>query len=162
MPSHVLHVISGVADGVGSWVDHGVDPSDFSFCLMDNCRQSALGGVALPLSILKEGYSALQAVRPQIIGNRMHLQRPTAKLVMSYRCFLGSSTACLAVIQGRMLKTANLGDSGFVVIRQSSVVHASSPQQHFTNCPFQLSILQKTEEQERFKHDRSNNAISKL
>jgi len=39
-----------------------------------------------------------------------------------------------------MLHSANLGDSGFLVIRQGSVVHQSSEMQHYFNTPYQLAI----------------------
>jgi protein phosphatase PTC7 len=110
----------GVADGVTEWVNHGINPAIFSVSLMENCRRSALRGVSSPLSILQDGYTTVQAVHPRIIG---------------------SSTACLAVIQNTTLTTANLGDSGFLVIRGSTVAHKSSSQLHFPQCPYQLSIL---------------------
>ncbi|KAK4294715.1 hypothetical protein Pmani_032680 [Petrolisthes manimaculis] len=55
---------------------------------------------------------------------------------------LGSSTACVVVLQGDMghLYSANIGDSGFVVVRNGSVVHRSQEQQHYFNTPFQLSL----------------------
>ena len=37
--------------------------------------------------------------------------------------------------------SANLGDSGFVVVRNNEIVHRSIEQQHYFNCPFQLAIL---------------------
>ncbi|CAJ0923794.1 unnamed protein product [Ranitomeya imitator] len=54
----------------------------------------------------------------------------------------GSSTACLVVLDRRShrLHTANLGDSGFLVVRAGEVVHRSDEQQHYFNTPFQLSI----------------------
>ncbi|KAI4798550.1 hypothetical protein KUCAC02_021981 [Chaenocephalus aceratus] len=53
-----------------------------------------------------------------------------------------SSTACLVVLDRRShrLHTANLGDSGFLVVRGGEVVHRSDEQQHYFNTPFQLSI----------------------
>ena len=39
-----------------------------------------------------------------------------------------------------ILHTANLGDSGFVVIRKNIIVHRSQEQQHYFNSPFQLAI----------------------
>lgn len=39
-----------------------------------------------------------------------------------------------------ILHTANLGDSGFVVIRKNAIVHRSQEQQHYFNSPFQLAI----------------------
>lgn len=54
----------------------------------------------------------------------------------------GSSTACIVVLdrQSHQLHTANLGDSGFLVVRGGEVVHRSDEQQHYFNTPFQLSI----------------------
>lgn len=58
-------------------------------------------------------------------------------------CLLtGSSTACIVVLDrtSHRLHTANLGDSGFLVVRGGEVVHRSDEQQHYFNTPFQLSI----------------------
>ena len=54
----------------------------------------------------------------------------------------GSSTACIVVLdrQSHQLHTANLGDSGFLLVRGGEVVHRSDEQQHYFNTPFQLSI----------------------
>ncbi len=56
-------------------------------------------------------------------------------------CF-GSSTACVVALhkEKSILHTANLGDSGFVVIRKNTIVHRSQEQQHYFNSPFQLAI----------------------
>lgn len=42
--------------------------------------------------------------------------------------------------ENRTLHSANLGDSGFIVIREGTVVHESSEQQHYFNTPYQLAI----------------------
>ena len=36
--------------------------------------------------------------------------------------------------------TANLGDSGFRVVRAGKIVHRSQEQQHYFNTPFQLAV----------------------
>lgn len=36
--------------------------------------------------------------------------------------------------------TANIGDSGFIVVREGTIVHRSEEQQHYFNTPFQLSL----------------------
>lgn len=62
---------------------------------------------------------------------------------ISPSCLLtGSSTACIVVLDrtSHRLHTANLGDSGFLVVRGGEVVHRSDEQQHYFNTPFQLSI----------------------
>lgn len=38
------------------------------------------------------------------------------------------------------LHAANLGDSGFMVVRKGEIIHRSNEQQHFFNSPYQLSI----------------------
>ena len=55
---------------------------------------------------------------------------------------IGSSTACVIVFhrESHSLHTANLGDSGFVIIRNNKIVHRSQEQQHYFNSPFQLAI----------------------
>jgi protein phosphatase PTC7 len=46
--------------------------------------------------------------------------------------------------EDRTLYSANIGDSGFRVIRGGQVVHRSQEQQHYFNTPFQLSIAPST------------------
>jgi len=55
----------------------------------------------------------------------------------------GSSTACLITMNASsgVLRSANLGDSGFLIIRSSTILHKQQPQTHFFNCPKQLTKL---------------------
>ena len=59
----------------------------------------------------------------------------------------GSSTACIAVIQNKILKVANLGDSTWILVRysfsenKSKVLLKTEEQQHNFNAPYQLSNL---------------------
>jgi protein phosphatase PTC7 len=39
--------------------------------------------------------------------------------------------------------TANIGDSGFLVVRRGKVVHRSQEQQHYFNTPFQVNKISK-------------------
>jgi len=52
----------------------------------------------------------------------------------------GSSTACVLVLNpaGNWLSAANLGDSGFVVVRNGTVLFQTPALQHFFDCPFQF------------------------
>jgi len=50
----------------------------------------------------------------------------------------GSATVCILMLEGGRLHAANLGDSGFWVLRGRQVVHRSPQQQHAFNWPFQL------------------------
>ena len=52
--------------------------------------------------------------------------------------------ACTAVIArlnntARLLRVVNLGDSGLLLIRGGELVAATTPQQHYFDCPFQLA-----------------------
>ncbi|MFT7796816.1 protein phosphatase PTC7 homolog [Arapaima gigas] len=117
--------VLGVADGVGGWRDYGVDPSQFSGTLMRTCERLVKEGRFVPSSpvgILTTSYY-------ELLQNKVPL--------------LGDSTACIVVLdrQQHRLHTANLGDSGFLVVRGGEVVHRSDEQQHYFNTPFQLSIV---------------------
>lgn len=70
------------------------------------------------------------------------LARSYYELLENKKSILGSSTACVVVLnrQTSTVYTANIGDSGFVVVRQGAVVHRSEEQQHYFNTPFQLSM----------------------
>lgn len=117
--------VLGVADGVGGWRQYGIDSSVFSSSLMKSCEAFVLqGGLKpppSPVNIVKAGYEELTEQKAP--------------------CF-GSSTACIVVLdkKSKTLHSANLGDSGFVVIRKGEVVHQSSEQQHYFNTPYQLAI----------------------
>lgn len=114
------HIV-GVADGVGGWRRYGVDPSEFSSRLMKICFELVKTGDFEP-------------------------KRPDQLLACAYEALskpprpVGSSTACVLVVHQDTLYSANLGDSGFLVIRKGGVVFRSREQQHYFNAPFQLSL----------------------
>jgi len=106
----------GVADGVGGWGDIGVDPALYSRMLMASGKYSADSTSASyrePVKIMSDAYE-----------HSMDIQ--------------GSATCCIVVLDGFCLKTANLGDSGFMVIRGTDIVFRSKEQQHSFNFPYQL------------------------
>ena len=53
----------------------------------------------------------------------------------------GSSTACIVVVNGSTLHACNLGDSGFMVLRDGAVAMRSAQQQHGFNFPFQVGCV---------------------
>jgi protein phosphatase PTC7 len=135
--------VIGVADGVGGWRAYGVDPGQFSVNLMKCCERLVVAGYfkgCQPASLLAQGFREMQENKQQIIG---------------------SSTACLMMLSHADLKlyTANIGDSGFLVVRQGEVVHRSQEQQHYFNTPFQLS-LPPTHLQSEVLSDRPESADS--
>lgn len=126
--------VLGVADGVGGWRDIGVDPSKFSSNLMRTCKRIVEQGInpeqgdqsathKTPIEILTSSYQALLENKNQAL--------------------VGSSTACIIVFNrdSNYLHTANLGDSGFIIVRSNKIVHRSREQQHYFNSPFQIAIL---------------------
>ncbi|XP_059099105.1 protein phosphatase PTC7 homolog isoform X2 [Tigriopus californicus] len=116
--------VIGVADGVGGWRQYGVDPGLFSSHLMKNCERLVKAGYLVsnhPAKLLAQGFREMKECKQQIMG---------------------SSTACVMMLSHADLKlyTANIGDSGFLVVRRGEVVHRSQEQQHSFNTPFQLSL----------------------
>lgn len=116
--------VLGVADGVGGWRSYGIDPGEFSSFLMKTCER------------------LVHCVN-------FNPQRPVNLLAYSYcelleqkKPILGSSTACVLVLnrENSTVYTANIGDSGFMVVRKGEIVHKSDEQQHYFNTPFQLSL----------------------
>ncbi|PFH55911.1 hypothetical protein XA68_17396 [Ophiocordyceps unilateralis] len=117
-------VAFGVADGVGGWVDSGVDPADFSHGLCNFMADAAACSDSRPLTarkLMAAGYDALcrdGSVRA------------------------GGSTACVAIASpDGIMDLANLGDSGFLQLRLNAVNAVSGPQTHAFNAPYQLSVI---------------------
>lgn len=50
----------------------------------------------------------------------------------------GSSTVLIAHFDGKALHVANIGDSGFIIVRNGSVYRKSSPMLHEFNLPIQI------------------------
>jgi len=106
----------GVADGVGGWSHQGVDPSLVSKGLMMGAKYAFEKlGILDPVEIMDYGYQQIKNI-------------------------VGSSTSLVIVISeaGKKLSSANLGDSGFMIIRENKVHFRSEEMQHFFNFPYQL------------------------
>ncbi|KAF6037945.1 PPTC7 [Bugula neritina] len=56
---------------------------------------------------------------------------------------MGSTTACIISLdtEASKLYTANLGDSGYMVVRNGRILARSQEQQHYFNSPFQLTLV---------------------
>ncbi len=92
----------GVADGVGSWREYGVDARLFSRKLMQEC----------------------ETVLHELSANTPHVLSPAKIMAQAYervksQNIIGSSTACIALFDGlrHQLHFPNLGDSGLIVLR---------------------------------------------
>ncbi|KAG8654683.1 hypothetical protein MANES_05G162400v8 [Manihot esculenta] len=105
----------GLADGVGGWADLGIDAGQYSRELMSNsvtAIQEEPKGFVDPARVLEKAYSSTKAK--------------------------GSSTACIIALTAEGLHAINLGDSGFLIIRDGCTVLRSPVQQHDFNFTYQL------------------------
>ncbi|KAK4438205.1 putative protein phosphatase 2C 71 [Sesamum alatum] len=98
----------GVADGVGQWSLEGTKPGVYARELMKNCEKfiSDHNGDSLnnPMELLNLGVAETH--------------------------YPGPSTVLIAQLVGQDLHVANVGDSGFIVLRHGAVYKRSSPMLH--------------------------------
>lgn len=108
--------VIAVADGVSGWAEQNVDPSLFPRELMANA--SCLMGDE------EVNYD------PQILIRKAHAATSA----------VGSATVIVAMLETNgTLKIANVGDCGLRVIRGDRIIFSTSPQEHYFDCPYQLS-----------------------
>ncbi|KAI0336514.1 protein serine/threonine phosphatase 2C [Cubamyces sp. BRFM 1775] len=134
----------GVADGVGGWTESGVDPSLFSQALMYHAhRYSKAAWPGEPEVDPTQEYEEREQVEGWELTPLECLESAYGGVLRERNVVAGSSTACVMTLNASngLLRAANLGDSGFLVIRASSVVYQQRSQTHFFNCPKQLSKL---------------------
>lgn len=105
-----------MADGVGQWSLEGINAGLYARELMENCEK-----------IVSDPKSA-SMIKPEelLIRSAAESQSP------------GSSTVLVAYFDGQVLQVANIGDSGFIVIRNGAVFKRSSAMAH--NFNFQILI----------------------
>lgn len=102
----------GVADGVGGYHSLGINPRPFAERLMRESKLLALTGIRDPVEILSSAYA--------------------------HNDLLGGSTALIATLTPDYILAANLGDSGFMLVRDGSLILKSSRQFHSSNSPYYL------------------------
>ncbi|KAJ4966063.1 hypothetical protein NE237_017912 [Protea cynaroides] len=112
----VAHNWLGVADGVGQWSLKGINAGIYARELMDGCAK------------MVSEFQGDHRIKPEEI-----LIRSAAEAYS-----FGSSTVLVAYFNGQALNVANIGDSGFIIIRNGSVLRRSSPMLHGFNFPFQI------------------------
>ncbi|XP_068657043.1 probable protein phosphatase 2C 55 [Aristolochia californica] len=110
-----IQSVIGVADGLGGFNKRGIDSGVYARNLMFHAAKATAEeprGGACPLRILKKAVSMTRAE--------------------------GGSTACIVAIQGHKILAANVGDSGFLVIRNGEVAYRSPTQVRRFNSPLYL------------------------
>lgn len=105
----------GVADGVGGWAEMGVNAGMYARELMAH---------------------SVAAIQEEPRGS-IDLSRVLEKAYVSTKS-KGSSTACMLALSDQGLHAVNLGDSGFLVVRDGCTIFRSPVQQHNFNFTFQL------------------------
>jgi protein phosphatase PTC7 len=109
-----------VADGVGGWVESGIDPAIFSRKLCANIEKAGLAA------------DEVELMKPvQIMIDAVKNNKET-----------GSSTCVICTLDkvAPVIYTANLGDSGYMLLRKSGqdldMLFRSKEQQHSFNFPY--------------------------
>jgi len=104
----------GIADGVGGWSLHGIDPAIYAKSMMQDSRIAYEElGLRIPQDMITYAYERAKTIQ-------------------------GSSTACVLVLDGSSLLTNNIGDSGFMLIRDEKIFFRFKEQLHSFNYPYQL------------------------
>ncbi|XP_057789796.1 probable protein phosphatase 2C 1 isoform X2 [Salvia miltiorrhiza] len=113
--SHRGGVIA-VADGVSGWAEKDVNPALFSRELIAHASSLVEDEEVNyePRSLIRKAHAATTSI--------------------------GSATAVVAMLERNgILKLANVGDCGVRIIRKGQIVFSTSPQEHYFDCPYQLS-----------------------
>lgn len=105
-----------IADGVGGWRRHGVDPSHYSF------------------EITRYLASNIKASETDLLH---HVEKSYENI--SNKKILGSTTLLYAVLSGNNLHVYNLGDCMLIVVRNNEIIYSTGTQQMQFNFPYQLS-----------------------
>jgi protein phosphatase PTC7 len=115
--------IIGVADGVSGWATKGVSAAFSHSLMMESEKYSKSYPLLEPIEILDIAYTA---TKNNVIG--------------------GSSTACIAKLNGPLLSVCNHGDSGIIVIRDRKIIFQTYADYIKTECPFQLGKWELVED----------------
>ncbi|XP_062077186.1 probable protein phosphatase 2C BIPP2C1 [Humulus lupulus] len=106
----------GVADGVGQWSLEGINDGIYARELMKNCER-----------IVSDSKGTL-VNKPEEV-----LVKSVAKTQLP-----GSSTILVAYFDGQTFRVANIGDSGFIIIRNGVVFKRASSMVHEFNFPLHI------------------------
>ncbi|AQK65772.1 Probable protein phosphatase 2C 71 [Zea mays] len=106
----------GVADGVGQWSFEGINAGLYARELMDGCKKFVTENQGDP------------DLRPEQILSK----------AVDEACSPGSCTVLVAHFDGQALQASNIGDSGFIVIRNGEVFKKSKPTLYGFNFPLQI------------------------
>uniref|UniRef100_A0A0D9VQL6 Protein phosphatase n=1 Tax=Leersia perrieri TaxID=77586 RepID=A0A0D9VQL6_9ORYZ len=106
----------GVADGVGQWSFEGINAGLYARELMDGCKKVVTESQGAP------------GMRPEEVLTKAADEARSP----------GSSTVLVAHFDGQVLHACNIGDSGFLVIRNGEIFTKSKPMTYGFNFPLQI------------------------
>lgn len=120
----------GIADGVGGWQESGVNPAEYSRTLMHMAKAYLERTDRFACPDDEPGTHNIDP-RGALAAAHQHTKVP------------GSATACIVQLDQETgsLLAANLGDSGFLIIRDKKVLLRSRPLQHYFDCPLQFGAF---------------------
>lgn len=133
----------GVADGVGGWEDM-TNPALFSQALMYHChRYAGRGWAGEPETDPTQGYEERETIEGWEMTPAQCLENAHTAVLREKGVVAGSSTATVLNFNASsgLLRTLNLGDSGFIIVRSSNIIYESVYQTHYFNCPMQISKI---------------------
>ncbi|KAG1339034.1 putative protein phosphatase 2C 26 [Cocos nucifera] len=120
--------VLAIADGVSGWAEQNVNPALFSQELMSNAS-----GLVMDEEVNYD---------PQILMRKAHAATSSIGSATVYLFFydLSDLNRIIAMLEKNgTLKIANVGDCGLRVLRKGQVIFATPPQEHYFDCPYQLS-----------------------
>ena len=137
----------GVSDGVGGWQDDGINPAEYSRTLMEYAKKCLEG--SLEGAVHKGAEVSVAAANTEIPVSSTELDDGVVEVPSTVEALdiahkltrkPGSATACILKLDPNLqvAEATNLGDSGFIVIRNGRVIFKTPAQQHFFDCPYQL------------------------
>ncbi len=154
---------AGVADGVGGWQESGINPAEYSATFMDFAKRylegeelpdpptrspAALAADAVVGTASGEWMDSPPSEDPvSVLSTSSSIDSPGERTALGALAAAhartrkpGSATACVLRVDPLTgeLDAANLGDSGFLIIRNGKLIFQSPHLQHFFDCPFQF------------------------
>ncbi|GMH23718.1 hypothetical protein Nepgr_025561 [Nepenthes gracilis] len=106
----------GVADGVGQWSLEGIRAGHYAQELMQNCEK-------------------LLSSKENVLTDVKCVLKQSAAAAVSH----GSATVLIAHFDHQVLHVANIGDTGYCIIRNGFAYQKSSPLFHEFNFPLQIA-----------------------
>ncbi|KAK6142142.1 hypothetical protein DH2020_006953 [Rehmannia glutinosa] len=134
--SHGGGVIA-VADGVSGWAEKDVNPALFSCELMANASRFVEDEEVNydPRSLIRKAHAATT-----FIGSATTwAEKDVNPALFSCELMANASSVVAMLETNGILKIASVGDCGVRVIRKGQIIFSTSPQEHYFDCPYQLS-----------------------